>query len=194
MFEGRTTHRAIAQSKRDKVERKCVVYSFGSSDDSCFETAMVENFDCEIHIFDPTSSELRDDRWTYHSYGLSGSDPDVTSYWSWRTQKQAECEGCPMKSLDQIMKELGHSAVDILKVDIDGAEWRAFDYAYKTLKSLPADQIQIELTGLDITSLEDSLAGGLSGVYELWSNILQDGYKLFHLEANVGTCGYRSQE
>lgn len=186
-FEGRTTHRAKEQS------RNCVVYSFGSSDDSCFESAMADYFDCEIHIFDPTSSELRDDRWTYHNYGLGGADLNVTRYWSWKTQKQAECVHCVMKSLDQIMNELGHHTVDILKVDIDGAEWRSFKHIYNALSTLPADQLQIELTGLDITSKDDSLAGKFPGVYEFWSHLIQDGFKVFYIEANQGTCQKRDQ-
>ena len=187
MFQGKNSKRAAARNE------KCVVYSFGSSDDSCFETAVAERLDCEIHIFDPTSSELKDDRWTYHSYGLGGGDPTVTGYWNWRTQKQSNCTDCPMKNLREIMKELNHEHVDILKVDIDGAEWRSFEYIYKTIKTLPADQLQIELTGLDVTPLTDSLAGGYEGNIAWWDNVLNDGFKVFELEPNYGTCGYRSK-
>lgn len=188
-FEGKTTKRALANNQ------KCIVYSFGSSDDSCFETAMAEQFDCEIHIFDPTSSTLKDSRWAYHSYGLGGADLQVTKYWNWRTQKPDDCQGCPMKNLPQIMKELGHSWIDILKVDIDGAEWRSFDYIYQTWKQLPANQLQVELTGLDISpTSKDSLAGGFDGVYQFWNNILQDGYQMFQFEPNYGTCNYRPKD
>ena len=148
----------------------------------------------EIHIFDPTSSELKDPRWTYHSYGLGGADPTVSSYWNWRTQRPANCTDCPMKHLKEIMKELGHSWVDILKVDIDGAEWRSFEYIYNEMKTLPSDQLQVELTGLDITVLPDSLAGGFDGVFSFWSHVLNDGFKIFEFEPNYGTCGYRSKE
>ena len=187
-FAGRTTKRALANNQ------KCIVYSFGSSDDSCFETAMAKQFDCEIHIFDPTSSTLTDSRWSYHSYGLGGANSNVTKYWNWRTQKPDDCQGCPMKNLPQIMKELGHSWIDILKVDIDGAEWRSFDYIYQTWNKLPANQLQVELTGLDISPTSDSLAGGFDGVYQFWNNILQDGFQMFQFEPNYGTCQYRPKE
>ena len=39
-FQGRNSKRAA------KKKQRCTVYSFGSSDDSCFEAAMAENFDC----------------------------------------------------------------------------------------------------------------------------------------------------
>ena len=189
LFEGRNSKRASA------VSEKCVVYSFGSSDDACFEEALVNKFDCEIHIFDPTSSTLQNPKWTYHSYGLGGEDPTITDYWDWRTQKRANCTSCPMKHLPDIMKELGHDYIDILKVDIDGAEWRSFDYIYKHFKTLPADQLQIELTGLDVTPVvKDSLAGGYPGNIKWWENILTDGFKVFELEPNYGTCGYRTKQ
>lgn len=148
----------------------------------------------EIHIFDPTSSELRDPRWTYHSYGLGGADPTVTTYWDLGTQRPANCTGCPMKNLPEIMKELRHTWIDILKVDIDGAEWRSLEYIYQKLNTLPADQFQIELTGLDISTLPDSLAGGLDGVFAFWDRLLRDGFQLFQLEPNLNTCASRSKE
>jgi hypothetical protein len=187
-FVGRTTFLA------EKTHRRCIVYSFGSSDNSCFEKGMVDLADCEIHIFDPTSKELLHDRWVYHPYGLTGSDPNMTDYWDWRTQSLSRCEGCTMKNLKDIMTELGHDWIDILKIDIDGAEWRSLDFVYQKMKSAPASQLLLELTGLDITDQSDSLSGGTLGVYRLWKNLIQDGFRLFHLEPNVGTCKYRGND
>ena len=192
-LEHKTSKRALA------LGEKCVVYSFGSSNNACFETALVNDVlpNCEIHIFDPTSEEIPHEHWTYHSYGLTGHNASDTRYWDWRTQRAGECRNCPMQNLQQIMKSLGHSHIDILKIDIDGAEWRSLEFVYDVMKTLPADQVQIELTGLDITpNINQSLAkGGLAGVYELWHNLLfRDQFKLFHLEYNVGTCRSRSKE
>jgi hypothetical protein len=99
-----------------------------------------------------------------------------------------------MKNLKDIMEELGHSWIDILKVDIDGAEWRSFDYIYQQMHTVPSSQIQVELTGLDITDQPDSLAGGTQGAYKLWSNFINDGFRIFHVEANIGTCEYRERD
>jgi hypothetical protein len=158
------------------------------------ETAIARQTKCEIHIFDPTSGELMDDRWEYHSYGLTGKNASFTSYWDWRTQSQANCTGCQMKNLREIMLDLGHDWIDLLKVDIDGAEWRSFDFIYEEMGSLPASQIQIELTGLDITDLSDSLAGGTFSVFKLWSRLFNDGFRIFHLEPNLGTCVKRNKD
>jgi Methyltransferase domain len=185
-FDGRTTQRAIQEN------RNCVIYSFGSSDDSCFETSIKNRTDCEIHIFDPTSSELKDPRWTYHTYGLTGYDPSITTFWNWRTQKQAECNNCPMRNLYEIMRELNHTWIDILKIDIDGAEWRSLEFVYSYMKTIPATQLQIEMTGLDITDRSNSLSrNGTYGVYELWKHLFDDGFRIFSIEPNGGTCKRR---
>jgi Methyltransferase domain len=182
-----TTIRALGRNER------CIVYSFGSSDDSCFESHMATLTDCEIHIFDPTSREIKHPRWTYHSYGLTGHDPTVTTYWNWRTQKQANCTNCPMRTLQQIMFELNHTWIDILKIDVDGAEWRSLREIYTTMGSIPATQLQLELTGLDITDEDDSLAGKSAGVHTVWEHLIHDNYVIFHIEPNIGSCNYRGK-
>lgn len=47
----------------------------------------------------------------------------------------------------QIMGELGHSHIDVLKIDVDGAEWRAFSQMFRAGTLNHVDQIQVELTG-----------------------------------------------
>jgi hypothetical protein len=52
----------------------------------------------------------------------------------------------------------------------------------------------VELTGLDVTPLADSsLAGGYEGNIAWWDNVLNDGFKVFEIEPNYGTCNYRSK-
>jgi len=179
-----------------KESNRCVVYSFGSSQDTCFEAALVQEYPhCDVHIFDPTTLQRSTKFWTYHAYGLGGADPSDTRYWSLRTQAPAMCENCPMKTLKEIMKELGHSWIDVLKIDVDGAEWRSFEQMFRDFDSVPATQMQLELTGLDITTdREKSLGGGLSGIAGWWHRITQEeGYKVYNIEANRATCNYRSK-
>jgi len=169
----------------DEYMRKspdCVVYSFGSSSNVCFEEAMLQNRICELHIFDPTSGEITDKRWTYHGYGIGGVNLTETSYWNWRTQAPAICENCPMKTLKMIMEELGHTWVDILKVDVDGAEWRSFEAIFDQIGTVPASQLQIETTGLDIT------VDKMPQIIDFFKNVSNDGMRVFNIDPNPGTC------
>lgn len=179
------------RSQLAKRGRSCVVYSFGSSGNSCFESGVAQLLPhCEIHIFDPTSRKLRDARWTYHAWGLGGRDATETRYYNWRLGKPALCNGCVMKTLTQIMQLLKHDYIDVLKVDVDGAEWRAFEAVFEDFGprvSLPFGQLQFEATGLDITPHNSSR------IAKFWSQAFQRGLAAFHLETNPGTCRRRDK-
>ena len=71
---------------------------------------------CEIHTFDPTvkeSGEGKDAYDSYHGdYGFGGKDAQGGPF--------------PIKSITTIMKELNHTHVDYLKIDVEGFEWNNF--------------------------------------------------------------------
>eukprot|EP00966_Prymnesium_polylepis_P287479 6639735-Prymnesium_polylepis.1 len=172
------------------ARKQCVIYSFGSSGDSCFESAAAKLMPhCQIHIFDPTSESLTSPRWTYHGWGIGGHDANETRYYNWRTQRAATCTGCAMRTLKETMEILRHEHVDVLKVDVDGAEWRAFEAIFDDFHGgpLPFGQLQIEATGLDITA-ENS-----SRIAQFWRKMAQNELAVFHLETNLGTCSHRQK-
>ena len=47
-----------------------------------------------------------------------------------------------MKSLSDIISELGHNRIDVLKMDIEGAEYRVLDSILAS--GIPIDQIVVE--------------------------------------------------
>lgn len=48
----------------------------------------------------------------------------------------------PVKTLATIMKELKHEWVDVVKVDIEGAEWGFLEYQIARRLPLPFTQLQ----------------------------------------------------
>ena len=70
----------------------------------------------------------------------------------------------PKRTLAGLMRELGHAHVDVLKVDVDGAEWRSFDAVFRDWPhgALPFGQLQFEATGLARTpgAASDEWRGG----------------------------------
>lgn len=80
---------------------------------------MVQETDglCEIHVFDYsqnyTRSKNSDLNIHFHQWGLQGSDAPEDGAW---------------KSIQQIMRALGHESrtIDILKIDCEGCEWESF--------------------------------------------------------------------
>lgn len=94
----------------------CVVYSFGSNNDDTFErqVANLTEGACATHVFDPTSAPVTG-RWItgFHALGLG---PEKT---------MREGIGA-LTTLGDITKQLGHKAIDVLKVDVEGGEFEAF--------------------------------------------------------------------
>ncbi|CAE7651362.1 Mettl24 [Symbiodinium sp. KB8] len=97
------------------IQKPCVVYSFGSNRNIQFEKGIHNlGVNCEVHIYDPTSSaphEAIQLGFKYHRTGLGGTD-------GWQN-------GLPVKTLATLMRENGHSHLDVLKVDIERAEHAA---------------------------------------------------------------------
>merc|ERR1719386_349804 len=88
----------------DKQE-KCVVYGAGINDDSRFEESLAQQ-GCEVHAFDCTSNvkakAVLNKTFTFHKLCI-GNDQKHSGF----------------KSFSQVMRELHHDSVDILKFDIE---------------------------------------------------------------------------
>jgi Methyltransferase domain len=110
-----------------------VVYSFGAGDEISFDAEMAGLYGCEVHCFDPTPSVEHDfarcrpgqpvgkGTFWFHAVGLGpvSLDPDKAY------DLVLEDRKCKVKRLDEIAAELGHSHIDILKIDIEGGEMAA---------------------------------------------------------------------
>lgn len=123
--------------------RKAIVYSVGVGANITWDTALIENFDCEVWGFDPTPKTVGwarkqtfPDQFHFVPIGLSEIDgelqfaaPKVETHISFAPLEdgQSGAVSCQVKRLASIMKELGHSHVDVLKMDIEGGEYGVID-------------------------------------------------------------------
>lgn len=115
--------------------RRRVVYSYGINNDFVFDAAAAAA-GCEVHGFDPTPMGLvskpaydKIPGATYHSYGMAGFDAVFapgTAPFRWPgVGYLTDTNTVPweLKSVSGTMQSLGHARVDILKMDVEGAEW-----------------------------------------------------------------------
>ncbi len=118
-----------------------VVYAFGVGEEVSFDLGLIDAVGCVVHAFDPTPKSLawarqnvRNEKFVLHEYGLAGFDGNVSfnppedqrhvSYTLLdRPQTMDNAVTLPVKRLSTIMRELGHSHVDVLKMDVEGAEY-----------------------------------------------------------------------
>lgn len=121
------------------LDTHSIIYSFGIGDDVSFDLALMGTLGATIHAFDPTPRSLawletQDLPQTFvaHGYGLADFDgeavffpPKNPAHMSHTIVPGGALDriALPVKRLKSIMAELGHDHVDLLKMDIEGAEY-----------------------------------------------------------------------
>ena len=126
---------------REVLERDSIVYSVGVGDDISYDLALIDNYSVNIHAFDPTP---RSCEWIqkqnlpgqlhFYNYGLSDYDgeqefiaPEIDVHMSYSTVKSGTGISLTVKKLSTIMTELRHDTIDLLKMDIEGGEYKVID-------------------------------------------------------------------
>jgi FkbM family methyltransferase len=139
------------------LDHDSVIYSFGVGEDISFDLALIERYGVTVHAFDPTPRSIawvREQRppagFRLHEYGLAAYDgvatfhppanPDHISHSMLdRAGGSAPIE-VPVRRLATAMAELGHDRIDLLKMDIEGAEYTVLE----DIAGLPIGQILVE--------------------------------------------------
>lgn len=169
----------------------CVVYSFGSNGDTAFEEAILNRTSCAVFTFDPTlTPEVQAEveavpGITFAAVGLDAIDGDAI--FGGRTM--------PVRTLATLMREHGHAWVDLLKVDIEGAEWDVLESLVAQgggggrRPLLPITQAQIEFH-------VGWLGRGPEAGVDLLEALDDAGMRVFHVEVNAqcATCAGQFQE
>lgn len=125
----------------DGLTRDSVVYSFGVGRDVSFDLDLIDRFGLTVHAFDPTpgsiswvKSQMLPPQFHMHDFGLAHFDgtlrlyppviPDHISHSFLYREKTADWAiDVPVMRLGTIASNLGHSRIDLLKMDIEGAEY-----------------------------------------------------------------------
>jgi FkbM family methyltransferase len=122
----------------DLINSDSIVYSAGLGDDISFDLGMIQRFGVTVHGFDPTPRSLRwlgtqklPSNFVLHEWGLADYDGVATfatpagnnvSYGFGGTSQGTDGIECQVRRVTSIMRDLGHDRLDLLKIDIEGAE------------------------------------------------------------------------
>ncbi len=126
-----------------------IVYSLGVGDDIDFDLAVIEKYGVQVHAFDPTPSSIDmldatdlPQQFAFHPWAVTASDGSLSLYPHLRKDGTksdimytmiAEEETVddaievPAYSLSTISEKLGHERIDLMKMDIEGAEYEVLD-------------------------------------------------------------------
>ncbi len=181
------------------LDENSIIYSAGIGEDISFDKALIEEKDVIIYAFDPTPKSIRwvtkqklPNNFILHEYGMADFDgfvqfnpPENPKHVSYTILDRPSTEGkaikVPMKRLSTIMRELDHDSIDLLKMDIEGAEYSVID-DMKTSGIYPK-QILVEFhhrfPGVGIKKTMASI-----------ETIKRMGYWLFWVSDSKEECGF----
>ncbi|HEY8002303.1 MAG: FkbM family methyltransferase [Vicinamibacteria bacterium] len=121
-----------------------VCYCAGVGDDISFDLALIERYGCDVHAFDPTPASIRHVERTaadqpafkFHPWAVWSTDgtlrlwaPDYgdANFSAGNRHSSDESFDAPCRSLPSLMAELGHTHLDLLKIDVEGAEYELIE-------------------------------------------------------------------
>jgi hypothetical protein len=149
--------------------KDCIVYSYGIANDPSFEEDLLKRTDCSVHLYDhtidTTKIKLPNDypaRATMSKLGLGVKNTEQ------------------LKTLKSEMDARGHTFIDVLKIDIERAEFAALDQILSDFNNeLPCGQLLIEfhLGGLPQKTLFKSFKA-------FWEKLEAAGLRAFRNEPN----------
>jgi FkbM family methyltransferase len=145
-----------------------ICYCAGVGEDITFDLGLIEKLGCHVFAFDPTprakihvkKTAVNIERYHFFDYGLwdndemvrffAPRDPLHVSHSALNLQKTEHFFDAPCKRLSTIMRENGHDHIDLLKLDIEGAE-------YVVLRSILEDQLQVGIICVEYDELHNAI-------------------------------------
>ncbi len=173
----------------DLKTKKLNIFSFGLGEDISFDIDIIKKYDARLYGFDPTPKSVKyvesmnlDERFTLYKYALSDTVgtltfnlPENENHVSGSLENISSINTIEVicKDLQTICKELDVEKIDILKMDIEGSEYKVVENILNN-KIFPA-QILIEYHHFfDSFTNKDTKQS-----IEL---LLEHGYDLFHID------------
>jgi len=138
------------------IDSSSIVYCVGCGEDISFDIALIDQFDCDVFAFDPTPKAVkhveevagRNSKYHFQEIGLwekkdeikfyTPKNPKHVSHSFLNIQKTEDYIIVHVNRLKNIMQEMGHTKIDLLKLDIEGAE-------YKVISTIIEDNIDIKM-------------------------------------------------
>jgi FkbM family methyltransferase len=142
------------------LKASSVVYSLGVGEDISFDLALIERFRIQVHAFDPTprvaewlAQQAHPAEFRFHAVGIAAHDgkqpfhlPPREDWVSHSVQSAAQYSAqtisLPVIRLSTAMRRLGHQQLDVLKMDIEGAEYGVIEEI--AAEDIPVKQLVVE--------------------------------------------------
>ena len=166
------------------------VYSFGVGEDASFDLELIETCGVQVHAFDPTprarewiAAQNLPASFIYHPVGISDFDgtatfnapknPRYASYTLSQTEGDAaRAVQAEVRRLTTLMDDLGHDRIDVLKLDIEGAE-------YSVLSDVLRHRVQIGQVLVEFHHAFETI--GIDQTVACVDALRENEYRLFYV-------------
>lgn len=168
---------------------RSIVYSAGIGDDISFGLDIIKHFGATVYCFDPSPSSVAwiekynlPFEFKFFPYGISDHDGEILIYSS--KEKESDftlhCGSketsipieVPVMRISSIMKELGHTRIDLLKLDIETQE-------YAVIKDMI--ECRIKPAQMVIVFHHNLPETGIFMTREALRSLKKYGYKIVHI-------------
>lgn len=130
----------------ERITEQSIIYSFGIGKDITFDTKCIKNHQCNVFGFDPTPKSIEwiqqqhiSDKFRFFNYGIS-TVSGIQHFYLPKNNKSVsgsliinetvnedDMVAVQMQSFTDIIQDLKHNEIEILKMDIEGAEYDVID-------------------------------------------------------------------
>ncbi|CAJ1078437.1 methyltransferase-like protein 24 [Xyrichtys novacula] len=159
--------------------KHCRVYSFGLGvDDRSLERSLAGT-GCEVHCFDPSLKQphLQQDEMWLHRLSVDWRDPNPAIV--------AQRQYASTKKLATILNDFGHRQVDLLKADMESAEWKILE---NMILEGVLDSVGQLLLELHLHWAGFEVGGDDPSVVRYWFSLLKEleraNFHLFHVHSD----------
>ena len=171
------------------INSSSIVYSLGVGRNISFDIAMIEKYNVRVYAFDPTPGSIEwvksrtvPERFHFFDYGIASFDAAAMLYDNPKHSSQSilhrpkgEENGIEVQfhKLKTVMDKLGHEKIDVLKMDIEGAEYEVLDNVLSS--DIKVDQLLVEFHHNKFRNIK------VSDTRRIIGELHKNGFRIFYV-------------
>lgn len=180
----------------DRLNENSIIYSIGIGEDISFDLDVISKFNCKVFAFDPTPKSISwvknnvldyDKSFIFHKYGISAKSgffdfylPKNPNHVSGSIIQNSNVDisnsiKLEFRTISQVIEELEHNKIDLLKIDIEGEE-------YEFLKSILIENIDINQIVVEFHP--NLIKNGKTKTKNMIKTLNKSGYKCFGVSSS----------